>query len=387
MIDFFNLQEKADDPEVKKWLKEPKNMLLAELFWAEQEARKGGKRKTQDAHRFEANLYENLIILRDSLWDYSYRPSRGTVHVVKNPVTREIFAAPFVDRIVHHWIVMQLIDWWEKRLNNGSCSCRVGRGTSFGINLLDKNIRRVSHNFKDECYIIKFDIRGYFMHIVRKFLFERVEWGLKRQFAGQMDDKRCKILRHAISAVIFDNPVDGVRMQGSIEDWRMVPEDKSLFVQPPGLGIVIGNLTSQFFSNIYLDFLDRYITIELGYKYYVRYVDDFCIIIRPDELPKAKTDIARINTFLNGLGLELNMKKTRVLNSHQGVPFLGMVIRDGAIMPGKRMVRNFSKTVYLVETDRKSVDSVISYLGMLVHYDAGKVCDKIFTGVGWEYSR
>ena len=387
MVDFFNLIDQAENPEEREWLRNPKNMLLVELFVAEREARKGGKRKTEDCHKFEANLMENLIRLRDALWDYSYQPSRGAVHVVKEPVRREIFAAPFVDRIIHHWIVAQLNGWWERRLHYGSCSCRVGKGTSFGIKLLDKNIRKVSRNFTRDCYIIKLDIKGYFMHIRRDLLFERVRWGLDRQFEGHLDDKRYRMLLHAINAVIFDNPVDGVKLQGNYEDWRDLPPDKSLFASAPLCGIVIGNLTSQFFSNIYLDMLDRYVTMELGYKYYVRYVDDFCMVVLPSELARAKKDIFAIDAFLNGLGLSLNFKKTKVLVPWQGVPFLGYVIKNGAIMPGKRITRSFYRAAWYVETGVKDVDTITSYLGMVMHYDAGKVCDRVFESVGWKYVR
>lgn len=385
MIDFFNLIEKESDPDVKEWLKDPKNMLLTELYKAEVEARKGGKRKTEDCHKFEANLMDNLVRLRNDLIEYSYKPSRGAVHVIKEPVVREIFAAPFRDRVVHHWIVAQLSQWWEPRLSPKSCSCRVGKGTSYGVKLLDKEIRRVSQNFAKECAVVKLDIRGYFMHIRRDILFDRVKWGLERQFEGHLDDKRYKILLHAVREVIFDEPCEGVKLQGEYEDWRNVPMDKSLFAAPPLCGIVIGNLTSQFFSNIYLDALDRYIMFELGYKHYVRYVDDFCIVVPKSEVEKVLADVPAINAFLNGLGAELNFRKTKVLMSWQGVPFLGMVVRNGAIMPGKRIVKHFYNNARKVEMGLKDTDTLVSYLGMMIHYDAGKVCEKVFESVGWEY--
>lgn len=386
MIDFFGLLDEVENPDEKEWLEDPKNMLLAELFLAEREARKGGKRKTEDCHKFEVHLMENLIRLRDTLWNYSYTPSRGAVHIVKKPVKREIFAAPFVDRVIHHWIVSQLSPWWEPRLNYRSCSCRVGKGTSFGIEILKREIRRVSRNYTRETSIIKLDISGYFMHIRRDLLFERVKWGLDRQFAGFYDDKRYKMLRHAIHAVIFDEPVKGAILQGNYEDWRDLPVDKSLFAAAPLCGLVIGNLTSQFFSNIYLDVLDRYITFDLGYKHYVRYVDDFCIVVPKNEVSKVKADVPAINAFINGLGLELNLKKTKVLDSWQGVPFLGYVVRDNAVMPAKRIVKNFKRAVWKIEVGIKDVDVLTSYLGMMMHYNAGKVCSSVFESVGWEYN-
>ena len=387
MIDFFDLIEKEEDFDTKEWLKDPKNMLLVELYEAEREARKNGKRKTQDCHKFEVNLMENLVRLRNELWDYTYRPSRGAVHVIKEPVVREIFAAPFRDRVVHHWIVAQLSRWWEPRFSYSSCSCRKGKGTSFGIELLRKRIRQVSQNFARRYVVVKLDIRGYFMHIRRDILFDRVKWGLDRQFDGHHDDKRYKILLHAVREIIFDEPCIGAILQGEYADWQNVPMDKSLFAAAPLCGIVIGNLTSQFFSNIYLDALDRYITITLGYKYYVRYVDDFCIVVPESEADKVLADVPAIGTFLNGLGAELNRKKTRVYKTGQGVPFLGMVVRGNAIMPGKRITKNFYKNVRKVEMGVKDIDTVTSYLGMMKHCNAGKVCEKVFDSVGWDYKK
>ncbi|MBR2658373.1 RNA-directed DNA polymerase [Candidatus Saccharibacteria bacterium] len=385
MQDLYNLIQNASDEQAMEWLKaHPKNLLKAELYIAESQAHKGGKRKTCDTHAFEANLYENLDRLTEALWDYEYRPSRGTAHIINNPVKREIFAAPYVDRVVHHYIVNAIIDWWECRLNYDSYSCRKNRGTSFGINRLAHHIRSVSQNYTEPCYVIKMDISGYFMHIKRDILYERVMWGLNREFKDH-SSKRYLILKHAIHAIIFDDPVDGVKIQGSYENWRGLPEDKSLFCQPKGQGIVIGNLTSQCFSNIYLDPLDRFITIDLGYKHYGRYVDDFYIVVSENQLAQAKRDVHAIATFLEGIGMKLNTKKTRVIPTYQGVPFLGVVVKNGFILPDKRISRNFLHSARALVCGTGKLESIVSYLGMLSHYDASKLNQKIFDSVGWDY--
>ncbi len=383
MDDFYGLINKASDEYVRDWLREdPKNLLFLELYLAELQARRGGKRKTADTHAFEANLLENLTRLRDALWDLDYKPSRGTAHIVFRPVQREIFAAPYVDRVVHHYIVDAIMPWWDKRLSYESGSCRVGKGTSFCIERLRHHMTSVSDNFTHKTYVIKMDISGYFMHIRRDILYRRVIWGLDQQFKGHKD-KRYSILKHAIFEVIFDDPTRGVGIQGSYKDWEGLPEDKSLFCQPPGQGMVIGNLTSQFFSNIYLDVLDRFITLDLGYKHYGRYVDDFYIVVRETELPKALSDVKAIGVFLQGIGMSMNPKKTRVLGTWQGVPFLGAVVRDGAILPGKRIMHNFSHAAYELEAGRGNLESIISYLGLMYHMDSFRAKTKIFNRYGW----
>jgi RNA-directed DNA polymerase len=387
MDDFYGLVEKSESSIFGEWLSEnPRNLLMAELFLAELQARKGGKRKTCDTHSFEVNLFENLRRLRDAMWEYTYKPSRGTAHVIFKPVQREIFAAPYVDRVVHHWIVGALTDWWERRLCYDSYSCRKGRGTSFGIRRLNYRMRKVSDNFTKPCYVIKMDIRGYFMHIRRDLLYQRVMWGLNRQFKSNYN-KRYKILKYVIHEVIYDDPIRDVKIQGSYEDWRGLGADKSLFCQPAGRGIVIGNLTSQFFSNIYLDVLDRFIMIDLGWKNYGRYVDDFYIVVSEEELPQTKRDIKVIGTFLEGLGMSLNPNKTKVFLPGQGVPFLGAVCRNGIIMPDKRIVRNFNVAADKMVAGDGSLESITSYLGMMKQFRSDKVVRKIFDRVGWEFNK
>lgn len=385
--DPMHLKKFASDDLAREWLMaDPKNQLLAELYIAEMQARRGGKRKTYDTHAFEANLHENLARLRDALWEMYYQPSRGTAHVIFDPVQREIFAAPYVDRVVHHFIVNNTMKWWEHRLDYESCSCRVGKGTSFGVKRLAHHILSASDNGRKKVYIIKMDISGYFMHIQRDILYHRVvEVGLNKQFEGDMG-KRYKILRHAITQVIYDDPVRDVKIQGSYNDWRGLPEDKSLFAQPPGQGLVIGNLTSQFYSNVYLDPLDRFVRYKLGYQHYGRYVDDFYIVVTEEQLPQAKKDIKAISAMLNGYGLSLNLKKTRIFTNYQGVPFLGEVVRNGVILPGRRIVKNFTESAYEFVGGTGSIESIVSYMGMLSQCKSEKVMSKIFDKVGWEYN-
>ena len=116
MDDFFEIIRSENDALAREWLMtDEKNLLLAELYIAEEQARKGGKRKTRDTHAFEVNLYENLLRLRDALWSEEYTPLPGTAHVIFDPVQREIFAAPYWDRVTQHWVVNNIDRWWDKR--------------------------------------------------------------------------------------------------------------------------------------------------------------------------------------------------------------------------------------------------------------------------------
>ena len=384
--DFFNYLKLYTDEESREWLKkDPRNLLLGELYIAERLARRGGKMKTMDTHGFEVYLFENLIKLRDALWRLEYKPSRGTVHVIFDPVQREIFAAPYVDRILHHWVVGTIMKWQDKRLIYDSYSCRQNKGTLFGVKRMQHHILSVSGNFKKKAYVAQLDLSGYFMHILRKVLFERVMEGINKQFPIGRRDKRYIILVWAVRQVVFDDPTKDVRLQGSYSDWLGLPEDKSLMMQPKNQGMVIGNYTSQAFSNIYLDPLDRFIKYVLGWKHYGRYVDDLFIVVTEEELPKVKRDIVAIRDFLAGYGLSLNKKKTKVTEVHKGVKFLGTVVKGFRVFPGKRVVKNFYKAAYEVEVGLRDPDVITSYLGMFSYYDAGKIIAKVFESVGWDY--
>lgn len=161
-----------------------RNQLAVMLRQAYYDARKNGKRKTRDEQRFEINEDENLELLLDDIMNRSYRPSRGTVHIVNQPVKREIFAAPFRDRIVHHLIYNLVYKWWDRQFIYDSYSCREGKGTLFGIKRLDYHIRSVSLNYARKAYIKKFDIQGFFMSMPRRVLLDMALAGLKKQYKG-----------------------------------------------------------------------------------------------------------------------------------------------------------------------------------------------------------
>lgn len=367
----------------KQWLRSYANQLLTELYIAYLEARKNGKRATKDEQNFEANEMENLIMLRDALLDKTYRPSRGIAHIIHKPVIREIFAAPFVDRIVHHWIYNKIYKWWDARFIYDSYSCREGKGTLFGIRRLDKMIRRASRNYKKTTYVVKMDLQGYFMSIDRRKVYERVIWGLDKQYDGRTHLREYEILKFAISEIIFDDPVCGVKRRNWPKAWRNLPKNKSLFFQNEGFGIVIGNLTSQLFSNIYLDMLDRYIKYTLGYKYYGRYVDDFFLVLDEKEIRDFSKNVGAIREFLRRIGLTLHPKKFYVQKIEKGVSFIGGVIYPWHVDPSRRVKGNYQNALRRFIEGKNDTESIVSYMGHTVHFSHAKFEEYVLESVGW----
>lgn len=358
--------------------------LYDKLFKAERRARKG-KSGTRDVYLFELNLEDNLRQLAHDIWTGVYMPSRGIAFIIDKPVVREIFAAQFRDRIVHHFLYEMVYKWWDRRLINNSYSCREGKGGLYGMKMLRKQIKRVSFNYTRPTYIMKMDLRGYFMSLRREFLFMRVRWGLERQFAYAPALRM--LLEYLWARIIFDHPCQNVTIRGKMSEWNRLPRTKSLFWQPEGYGIVIGNLTSQLLSNIFLDLLDRYVMYKLGYKNYGRYVDDFYIIVPEKQKEQLRADAEKIEVFLkNKLELTLHPNKRYFQEVSKGVEFLGFVIHRGYVTVSRRFKANFYQAAAETGMGYREVESIISYLGRLKHVDGKKLAQKVFAQMGWWYN-
>ena len=364
-------------------MKDFEDFLLYRLWIAYLEARKG-KRKTFDEHIFELNDIENIVNLRDDILNRTYEPSPSEAFIIHDPVIREIFAAPFRDRIVHHLIYDFTYDWWDKHFIPDSYSCRVGRGTLYGKQRFERHARAASNNFSEDIFVAKLDLSGYFMSLNRKKLLERALWGLDRQFKNNKG-KVYWMLRYLWRQTIMDDPVSKMRIRGKIKDWDKVPKNKSLIHQPKGYGIVIGNLTSQLLSNIYLDQLDRYITFNLGYKHYGRYVDDFYIIVKMSEKEKLLGDIKKIENYLKTLELTLHPKKRTFTSLSHGINFLGDTLYPGYMVPGKRVKTKTKKAFRDFAEGHGDIESVTSYLGHLKHTNSTKFLSEVFDSLGWDF--
>ena len=375
--------------------------LLAELWLAYYAARLG-KRRTMDEHRFELRAVDNLCHLRDSLLSSTYHPGRGVAFIIHDPVMREIVAAPFRDRVVHHFIFNVVADWWDRRFSYDSYSCRKGKGTLFGQQRLLRQLCLASQNYTQRVFVAKLDIQGYFMSLNHQLLYERALWGLEQQFyhcqrpdaengihcRPQDREQLFSLLKYLWHEIIFDQPMQKVTIKGHLNDWKGLPKNKSLFWQPPCQGIVIGNLTSQLLSNIYLDQLDRFITLQLGYKYYGRYVDDFYIIVPAAQRHQLLHDIDLIEKYLRDeLKLTLHPKKRSFQYAERGIPFIGAVVYPGHINPSRRAKNNFHQAAYELTTRGKGdVEGIVARLGGLCHINSKQFLKHAFECYGWEFN-
>jgi retron-type reverse transcriptase len=346
---------------------------LWELFNAYYTCR-GNKRNTHNALSFEVDYENNLVQLCNDLNNNNYKIRRSIAFIVKKPVFREIFAADFRDRVVHHLIINKLNPLFEKEFISDSYACRVDKGTHYGIKRVAGFIQNCSHNYTGDCYILKLDILGFFMHINRFILFERLEKFIHVKY--QEPDK--ELLIQLCKEIIFNEPTQNCTIKGSIKNWEGLPNNKSLFHSAPGCGLPIGNLTSQVFANFYMNSLDHFIKYDLGIKYYGRYVDDF-VIIHPDK-EYLKMIIPLLSSYLSTtLQLTLHPKKQYLQHYTKGVRFLGTVIKANRIYIGNRTKGNFYMAIQkqnkVVENNfiqleqlNQFLSSMNSYLGIMKHY-------------------
>ncbi|MDR2337526.1 MAG: RNA-directed DNA polymerase [Deltaproteobacteria bacterium] len=372
---------------MKKEKTNKNSWIYPRMFKAFKEARLG-KRKTANEQKFERHLAINMSKLIEEVENRTYKPSRGIAFITFDPVIREIFAAPFRDRIIHHFLYDLVYEWWDKHFIYDSYSCRLGKGSLLGIKRLYHHIMSVSENGTKEAFVLKLDLQGYFMSLPRGKLFKQADWGLKKQFLerkfsskGERIDceKKYKLCRFLWRKIIFDNPIEGVTVKGKKSDWEALPKSKSMFHAKKGCGIVIGNLTSQLLSNIYLDLLDRFVVYELGCKHYGRYVDDFYLVsTSKEQLLDFKV---RICNFLISIAVKLHPKKQYLQEVSKGVLFLGAVVYPFRIFSGRRLKKGFCRELFHSddegEDSNKINASLVSYRGMIKHFKYKKLEERV----------
>lgn len=349
-------------------------IALADLFEAYVDCRRN-KRNTMNALSFELDYERELITLCDEINTGQYQPGRSIAFIVNKPVKREIFAADFRDRVVHHLVINKLNPLFERLFIHDNYACRKGRGTHFGIQRVAQFIRRCSQNYTQDCSVLRLDIQGFFMAIDKRIL-----WTMLRDLITQRYHHSNKdVIMRLCHQILNNNPTQNCFIKGNRQDWRGLPPDKSLFHSALGCGLPIGNLTSQIFANVYLNALDHFIKHDLGLRYYGRYVDDF-VLVHPNH-DYLKSLISRIADFLQStLKLTLHPRKVYLQHYSKGVHFLGVIIKPYCIKSGKRMKGNFYNAIShhneIAQARRPTKEeqaaflcSMNSYLGIMKHYN------------------
>jgi retron-type reverse transcriptase len=306
-----------------------------------------GKRDRRSVQEFEYHLESRLWEIRRELEEGTYRWGAYRRFVIQDPKRREIRAAPFRDRVVHHAIFDVLDPIFTRGFIADTYACLPGRGTH-------RAVERFRAFLRARCgagYVVQCDVESYFASVDHEVLFDLV--------ARRIGDPR---LLELVRSLIAHGGEDS------------------------GRGMPIGNLTSQLFANLYLDSLDHFVKEELRVRHYVRYMDDFILLL--DGRGEARARLAEIESFLSGR-LRLRLNPRRIVLAPVSCPrdFLGYVQHpDGRTRVRRRSVRRLWRRLALLDArlERKELAwtsvraSLASWHGLAKHADAFRLSREIF---------
>jgi hypothetical protein len=295
---------------------------LSACYAAWQRAR-CGKRPSSNQLGFELNWADRLQSLCTDLQQGAWQPHRTVSFVVTHPKTREIHAPDFSDRVVHHLLVERLERLYEPVFIFDSFANRKGKGSHGAVDRLQDFMRQYPtvrpELVEGHAHYLQLDIHNFFNTIHRPTLYAMLCKRLAQcEVRGQLTAKNALALRSLCHKLLSKKIDEHVRNPAAA---RAVPPHKRLANAKPQCGLPVGNLTSQFFANVYLNALDQFVKHELKARHYVRYVDDFVLLA--DTQAQLQAWHEHIKTFLKDtLRLTLNDKVT-LQNVKQGVDFLG----------------------------------------------------------------
>ena len=292
------------------------SVTLRSLYAAWREARRG-KRPSANQLDFDSRWLDRLLELHKALNADTWSPAPATCFIATHPKAREIHAPDFADRVVHHWLVPQLEAIYEPTFIYDAFSNRKGKGTHAAVERLKRFVRQV-HSGQGGGWYLQLDIRNFFNSIHRPTLYESLKERMRRHSV-------CLPVRRAVHTLLRRSAADGnVIYRCSPEERATVPHYKRLENAAPGCGIAIGNLSSQFFANVYLNELDQFVKHELRVQRYVRYVDDFVLVHESRAQLMAWRDA--IEQFLRDR-LKLSLKpEQRLEQLNSGIDFLGYIV-------------------------------------------------------------
>ncbi len=280
------------------------------------------KRNTFNALNFEANLVENICNLEEELKNKTYHIGKSICFLASSPKLREIFAADFRDRVVHHILVKELEPFYEKKFIYDVYNNRKNKGIHGAI----KRAKSFMNGVGKDGYYLQLDIKVFFYNLDKNILFKNLFNDIDK---SNIDNK--KDILYLANKIIYHD---------STKNLENLPEHKTLFKLPKHQGLPIGNLASQFFANVYLNKFDHFVKRVLKMKYYIRYVDDFVLFHKSKE--RLQGCRKEIEIYLkNNLALELR-DDTKLKKVTLGLDFLGYIIRPSYMLVRKRVVNNYN---------------------------------------------
>lgn len=300
-----------------------------------------GKKRRKDVQEFERNLMSNIISLHNDLSMKTYHHSAYEKFNVSDPKPRNIHKARVRDRLLHHAIYRKLYSLFNNTFISDSYSCRLGKGTHKAIKRFEEFGRKVGRNNTRNCWVLKCDIRKFFASIDHEILVQILD--------DYLADKNIVWLLNKIL--------------------------ESFHFRRIGVGLPLGNLTSQMLVNIYMNRFDQFVKHKLKAKYYIRYADDFVFLNQDIDLLLEM--LSKVAEFLDeNLKLSLHPNKVFISTLSSGVDFLGWIN-----FPKYRVLRTATKRKMFrkIHENNAKARSIQSYLGMLSHGNADILKNKLLS--------
>ena len=316
-----------------------------------------GKSDRRDVQEFARHLERNIFRLQRDLASEVFKHSPYTSFYIHDPKQRHIRKASVRDRIVHQVIYSFIAGVIEPRLIHDLYSCRIGKGTHAGVDAVSAMALKVSKNMTRPCWALKCDVRRFYDSVDHGVLLALIE----------------RLISDKATIRLIHNVLDSFHTEDA-----------------PGKGLPIGNLTSQVFTNVYLNELDKFAKHTLKLRYYARFADDFVML--SDQKGELVAMLPRIQEFLRDrLKIELHPRKVVLRPLHQGIDFLGYVIlpyhRVVRTATKRRMHRNLTAKLCLLYsgdvTPASFNQSLQSYLGMMSHADTLRLQSEVRNRFCW----
>ena len=339
----------------------PQVIEFENILLAARKAQKG-KRFRENVLAFNYNLEEELVKLQRELATKTYQPGAYRTFYIKEPKSRMISAAPYRDRVVHHALCNVIVPLVEPTFIADSYANRVGFGTH-------RALRRFIKFARSTRYVLQCDIKKYFPSIDHEILKTLVRRKIK-----------CRDTLWLIDSIV-DNSNEQLPV---VEHF---PGDGLLAPLERRRGLPIGNLTSQFLANWYLNSFDHFVKEKLKVKKYVRYVDDFALF-SDDWQFLAEARIA-VEEYLAGLRLKVHPIKSQLFETKHGANFLGFRVLPDRIRVRTENLRRARRRLRRLQADyaqgkiewQKVSQSIQSWLAHLDHGDTKQLRKKIFSSL------
>lgn len=400
-------------------------------LWRAYRACRRRKAATPQAQRYALRLLDQLHDTAQALQQRCYTPARSLCFIARQPKAREIHAAAFADRVVHHALVPHLEVLYEPIFIHDLYSNRKHKGTHAAVARLQHFMRQLREQGRHQrsqpakgpagiemadttpsaagqseaclsrpqtpsagVWYLQLDIHNFFVSINRRILFDLIRKTLNKKYRGSETHKAK--LRWLTRRLLTGNPAQSAIACGHPADFARVPPHKRLSNAPPEHGLPIGNLTSQFFANVYLNELDQFVKHHLRCRHYLRYVDDF-ILLHHDPAQLLAWRLA-INDFLaQRLGLRLKAQsQPRPITA--GADFLGYIVRADYCLVRRRVVGNLYQALLRLErqlftqpgwacltTDlcQRIQATLASYLGHFRHANHQRLVQQVWQRFAW----